>query len=86
MGPAGGYLAVGNFDRAMEYVEKEYEKHGGALPYISLWAIHNPELKYNHRYLTPEEDEHAPAGGIKRMKDICNLILAKYQIKGSVAA
>jgi hypothetical protein len=51
MGQAGGYLAVENFDRAMEYIEEEYEKHGRALPYISLWAIHNPELKYNHRYL-----------------------------------
>ena len=51
MGQAGRYLAVGNFDRAMEYVEKEYEKHSGTLPYISLWAIYNPELKYNHRYL-----------------------------------
>lgn len=31
MAQAGRYLAVGNLDRAMDYVEKVYEKHGGGL-------------------------------------------------------
>lgn len=35
---------------------------------------------------TPEENEPPAAGGIKGIKDVCNLISAKYHIKGSVAA
>ena len=50
-GQAKRYLTVGKYDKAMDYLEKSYERHDGGLAYASLAVIDHPELKYNPRYI-----------------------------------
>jgi tetratricopeptide (TPR) repeat protein len=50
-GQANRYLIIGNYDKAMDYYEKAYDKRFGLLSYVSLAVNDYPELKYNPRYL-----------------------------------
>ena len=50
-GQAKRYLTVGKYDKAMDYLEKSYERHDGGLAYVSLLVFFHPELKYNPRYI-----------------------------------
>ncbi len=50
-GQAKRYLTVGKYDKAMDYLEKSYERHDGGLAYASLLVFFHPELKYNPRYI-----------------------------------
>lgn len=45
------YLAVGDYDRAMDYYEKAYEEKYGFLSYISLDILKYPNLKEYPRYI-----------------------------------
>ena len=50
-GQAGNYLILGEFDKAMDYLELAYEKRLMILPYISLYPLAYPELKENQRFI-----------------------------------
>jgi len=50
-GQAGRYLIIGDYDRAIDYFEKDYEVNQGMLSYISLETQKFPELKNNKRYI-----------------------------------
>jgi tetratricopeptide (TPR) repeat protein len=51
IGQARRYLAVKNYDKAMDYFEKAYEEKHGLLAYISLYFLDYPELTNNPRYI-----------------------------------
>ncbi len=50
-GQARRYLEVRNYDKAMDYFEKAYEKGSGPLGSVSLDVIQYPELAENQRYV-----------------------------------
>ena len=50
-GQAERYLAVKNYDKAMDYYEKAYAEKHWTLAYVSLDVIEYPELKDNPRYI-----------------------------------
>jgi len=50
-GQAERYLAVKNYDKAMDYYEKAYAEKHWTLAYVSLDVIAYPELKDNPRYI-----------------------------------
>ena len=50
-GQANRYLIIKDYDKAMDYYEKDYKEKLGNLASISLAVINHPELKDNPRYV-----------------------------------
>jgi len=61
-GQAERYLAVKNYDKAMDYYEKAYAEKNWTLAYVSLDVIEYPELKDNPRYIALLKKMNLPVG------------------------